>query len=281
MRNNFHRIALIPRGDRDLDCASVFYRMHEQSGMTIADALGHGPNFTVSTGTPLATTPGYYQPAASNSTIYAQCTVAQDAADYLENLFDFTTDYENLLLAVDLVFGTDVSAIQAMFSCGRVGTDGGFLSLELSATEILSLTYRGPQASGGTTDALITDFSGVTARQSILIDFAKTGANTFTYSAYVNGAIVDSGSGDWTNNSATGPLGGEGLGDGYIIGARVSGTVGGAKSNFLNTDAGNTAKLSNLFVAKLTNSYAGIGSDVAVELYDEPGVVPSVLLGKT
>ena len=255
---------------------AVFYKMHEGTGLAIADSLGNGPDFTVSAGTPLATNVGHYTPPESNTTVWAACAVAEDVDAYLRTLFDFATPYSNILIGLDYEQGADIATGNTLFSMGKPLT--GIFALKINANEIPNLIYRGVGSSTNQTVNFVNDLTG-TGRTQMLLDIARTAANTFTASLYINGALAASATGDWTNSSGTGPLAAGDFGDGWAIGGLVQTTIGGAKTELINAGAATDAKLGRLFAARLETSHTGIAQAVALDLWRDRGDFPRSLIG--
>lgn len=277
MRNAPTRVAMKPRSNFTAPVfPCVYYKMHEGTGLVIADSLGNGPDFTVSAGTPLATNVGFFTPPESNTTVWAACTVANDTDSYLRNLFDMASDYSNILIGLDYELGADIATATTLFSMGK--PLAGIFALKTNATEILNLIYRGVGSATNQTMNFVTDLTG-TGRSQILLDIAKSGANTFNVSCYINGSLAASVDGDWTNSSGTGPLAAADFGDGWAIGGLVQTTIGGNKTELLNAGAGGSGKLGRLFAIRLTEAHTAIGQKVALDLWRDRGEFPRSLAG--
>ena len=281
MRNAPTRVAMKPRSNFTAPVSPcVYYKMHEGSGLVIADSLGNGPDFTVSAGTPLATNVGNYMPTAPNTTQWASATVADDASSYLANLFDFSTAYDRILIGLDLELGADLASTRYMMSMGLNAATYGQFGLNIQATEAVALLYRGVGASATSSITVAQDQSGVT-RSSLLIEVQRTGDNTFAVSGYVNGSVANggTGTGDWTNNSGTAPLGANGFGDGWAIGGLMPAALGNNKTALLNGGAGENSKIGRFFACRLTSAPAGIAQAVALDLWRDRGEFPRSLAG--
>lgn len=272
--------ALKPRSSRPVPVSPcVFYKMHDGSGLLISDSLGNGPDFTISTGTPLQTTGGYMPPAA-NSTIYA----VAPANAFLFALMSLSGVIPEILIAYDYKSSNNaVGASQWVFHAG-IGDAGassdGTIALGVNTSENQAVYSRGVgvgtiQNAAGT-GAPVATTSRVTNLLSIRNPTGGTSAD-LTFMSRIGTTYISNSTTIDIAGGAGNPKFGESEDQGFVIGARRTATS--TYDQHLNGNASDGATISHLLLFRSSSLVSGLALQVLDEMHNFAGELPVCLSG--
>lgn len=280
MRNNAQKVSMVPRSHYTPPVSKcVFYKFHEGSGASIADALGNGPTFTINTGTPLQTTGGY-KPTAANSTVYA--TAAANA--YLFSLLSLVGSLGELLIGYD--YQSTINAIgaqqwffQAGVSDGGASSDGCII-VGANTAENHSFSVRGISTSSlVTASGTGTPFATTNRITNVISLRNPSGGDTADitfYSRNGNTIITNSTTLNLAGNSTWAHYG-SADDHGYTIGARRTSTN--TYDQHQNGNAADGATISHLLMFRSDELVAGLATKVLAQMHQFPGEFPLALAG--
>lgn len=254
----------------------IFYKLHEGSGTAFVDALGNGPDFTLTgTGTPL-TNAGWVTPNGTDDML----AVAAANMGILTDIFRMDDAYGQLIIGFDLWTDGSSTGYETIFQAGVATTTVGHIGVGLSsAGSALAISTRGVGASTNSDDAFAFTFGGLGVtdkRMQCVVEIVRATANTIDANCYINGAIVGSKTGiSWLDNSGTGPYAGpRGT---PLFGATMMGLQGFSSVARRLNSLGSNSRISRFLAHKSTTRDATLALTVAQQMYFEPGDFPRAL----
>lgn len=127
---------------------TVWYTLHEGTGTTLADAMGYGPNISVSgTTTGIWTNPGHF--TGDGATVYA----SSGSSTPIDNIFKLSDlDGKHIICGFEILRANSAASTEYAFMWGRDAVTAGYgaWAINFNGTDQPGFLFRGNGASSST-----------------------------------------------------------------------------------------------------------------------------------
>ena len=257
---------------------AVFYRMHEGSGTTLADALGNGPALTMAGTTGYLANRGWWTPNGTDN--YAQA----DANATLNALMRQDQAYGQLIIACDHWWDGSQTGDELVFVAGNQNNTVGLFGVGINSAGQVVIWHRGL---GGSADQY-NNFTGfnlaalANQRNQITVEIVYRDGSSYDANLYVNGSARSTiSAANLLAGGASAPYGSvqvlSGSTQAYTLGARP--TSASTRDKLANSTASN-CRYGRLLLHKAPTRDATLAPAVAAEMWLNQGELPLALRGK-
>jgi hypothetical protein len=249
---------------------SIWYPMHEGTGITLSDALGNGPNMTVAGTSPAASIWANAGGMSPNGTDHVATSAQQAHVDNVCNLASLASG-GMILLGIELQFAGANSTTTYQFSHGRDASTAGYggWCFGVNGSDQPSLLVRGDSAGSNVTGAMGVNIGDTrTAPVQMLLALWIESSVYLRAELYTSVTIGSAGTAQYDLTGLTIPTAAL---DGLTVGAK---RISGASFNSYTV-----GRMNNLFVQKRGGYSATIAEAAFNDMLAAPREFPRALRG--